>query len=106
MGPLAYVSGVEVSVSLGSEFRGRFWFNHFGRQSLFDVGHAPSWEHWTKSRPADQPLTGNLMSFDRPKRAQRRKRLPGHKLKPSRCQFINSKLKTAPLNETNLLPRH
>jgi hypothetical protein len=40
MGPLAYVSGVEVSISLGSELRGRLWFNHFGRQSLFDVGHA------------------------------------------------------------------
>jgi hypothetical protein len=41
MGPLAYVSGVEASVSLRSELRGRLWFNHFGQQSLFDVGHAP-----------------------------------------------------------------
>src|SRR6266576_3240469 len=80
---LAYVRGVEASVSLRSELRGRLWSNHFGWQSLFDVGHAPSWEHWTKSRPADQSLTGHPMSFDRLKRPRRRKRLPGHKLKPS-----------------------
>jgi hypothetical protein len=71
MGPLAYVTGVEASVSLRSEVRGRFWSNHFGWQSLFDVGHAPAWEHWTKSRPADQSLTGHPMSFDRLKRTQR-----------------------------------
>src|SRR6266853_5437542 len=38
---LAYVRGVEASVSLRSELRGRLWSNHFGWQSLFDVGHAP-----------------------------------------------------------------
>ncbi len=93
MGPLAYVRGVEASVSLRSELRGRLWSNHFGWQSLFDVGHAPSWEHWTKSRPADQSLTGHPMSFDRLKRTQSRKRLPGHKLKPSRATLLvqNSK---------------
>src|SRR5436190_26894 len=85
--------GVEASVSLRSELRGRLWSNHFGWQSLFDVGHAPSWEHWTKSRPADQSLTGHPMSFDRLKRPQSRKRLPGHKLKPSRATLLvqNSK---------------
>jgi hypothetical protein len=79
--------------SFGSELRGRLWSNHFGWQSLFDVGHAPSWEHWTKSRPADQSLTGHPMSFDRLKRTQSRKRLPGHKLKPSRATLFvqNSK---------------
>src|SRR5207248_6076926 len=93
MGPLAYVRGVEASVSLRSELRGRLWSNHFGWQSLFDVGHAPVGEHWTKSRPADQSLTGHPMSFDRLKRTQRRKRLPGHKLKPSRATLFvqNSK---------------
>src|SRR5437773_4640201 len=35
--PLAYVRGVEASVSLRSELRGRLWSNHFGWQSLFDV---------------------------------------------------------------------
>jgi len=37
----------------------------------------------TKSRPADQSLTGHPMSFDRLKRTQSRKRLLGHELK---CQ--------------------
>src|SRR5438874_1034824 len=41
VGPLAYVRVVEASVSLRSELRGRLWSNHFGWQSLFDVGHAP-----------------------------------------------------------------
>src|SRR5882757_632310 len=93
MGRLAYVKGVADGRSLRSELRGRFWSNHFGWQSLFDVGHAPSWEHWTKSRPADQSLTGHPMSFDRLKRTQGRKRLPGHKLKPSRATLFvqNSK---------------
>src|SRR6266496_1534112 len=79
--------------SFESELRGRLWSNHFGWQSLFDVGHAPAWKHWTKSRPADQSLTGHPMSFDRLKRTQRRKRLPGHKLKPSRATLFvqNSK---------------
>jgi transposase len=89
---LAYVGGVEVWISLGSELRGRLWFNHFGRQSLFDVGHA----RWSIGRRADlqtTSLTGNLMSFDRLKRTQKRKRLLGHKLKPSRATLLiqNSK---------------
>jgi hypothetical protein len=42
----------------------------------------PGGEHWTQSRPADPPLTGNKsMSFDRLKRPF--DRLLGHKLKPS-----------------------
>jgi len=32
--PFAYVSGVKGLATLGEELRGRFWFNHFGRQSL------------------------------------------------------------------------
>ncbi len=49
---LAYATDVHVSLSLGSELRGRFWFNHFGRQSLFDVSHAHG-EHWPQRRPAE-----------------------------------------------------
>jgi hypothetical protein len=71
MGLLAYVRGVADGRSLRSELRGLFWSNHFGWQSLFDVGHAPAWEHWTKSRPADQSLTGHPMSFDRLKRTRK-----------------------------------
>ena len=52
-----------------------------------------NWEHWTQSRPADHFLTGALMSFDRLKRPRKRKRLLGHKLKPSRANLLiqNSK---------------
>ena len=40
-GLLAYVRGMGDGGSFGSELRGRLWSNHFGWQSLFDVGHAP-----------------------------------------------------------------
>ena len=86
--PLAYVRGMADGRSFWRELRGRLWSNHFGWQSLFHVGHAAAWEHWTKSRPADHSLTGHPMSFDRLKRTQSRKRLPGHKLKPSRATLF------------------
>jgi transposase len=46
-----------------------------------------------EKRPADHPLTGIWMSFDRLKRTSQRKRSPGHKLKPSRANLLvqNSK---------------
>ena len=56
-----------------------------------------------EKRPAGHFLTGICMSFDRLKRPLDRS--PGHKLKPSKANLFNSKLKTAPLNETNLHPR-
>jgi hypothetical protein len=37
----AYVIGVEGLLSLRGELRGRFWFNHFGRQSLSPFAIAP-----------------------------------------------------------------
>jgi len=37
----AYVRGVKGFVSLGEELRGRFWFNHSGRQSLGPFAIAP-----------------------------------------------------------------
>jgi hypothetical protein len=38
----AYVRGVEGLWSLRGELRGRFWFNHFGRQSLSPFAIAPA----------------------------------------------------------------
>ena len=38
----AYVRGVECDVSLGDELRGRFWFSHFGQQSLCSFAIAPA----------------------------------------------------------------
>jgi hypothetical protein len=39
--PFAYVRGVKGLATLGEELRGRFWFNHFGRQSLGPFAIAP-----------------------------------------------------------------
>src|SRR5919106_249383 len=82
----AYVTGMEAGQSLESELRGRFWFTQFRSAESWHVRYAPVREHWTQSRPAGQFLTGhNTMSFHRLKRTSHRKRLLGHKLKPSRC---------------------
>jgi hypothetical protein len=99
----AYVSGVEILDSLGSELRGRLWFNHFGRSSLSPFAMPILREHWLEKRPADYFLTGPVMSFDRLKHPL--ERLLGHKLKPSRTNLLVQNSKTAPLNETNLHPR-
>ena len=78
------MTGVDCAESLGSELRGRFWFNHFARSSLSPFA-MPRFTGALDGEETGRPFFNrhSAMSFDRLKRTSQGKRSPGHKLKPS-----------------------